>query len=64
MKILSRRIKQEKEDLLPRHSFIDVGVQQAVTLAKTSSANPDSARWDCWAWEVVTFLKTAADFPT
>lgn len=30
-KILSRRIKQEKEDLLPRHSFSDLEVQQAAT---------------------------------
>lgn len=58
MKTLSRR-----QDLPSRHSFIDVGVQQAATLAKTSPANPDSAKWDCWAWEVGTFLKTATDFP-
>lgn len=57
-KIISRRIKQEKEDVLPRHSFIDAGVQQA----KTSSANPDSAKWDCWEREVVPFFENCSQF--
>lgn len=64
MEILSR--KQEDEDLLPRHSFMDVRVNRELLLAKKwsiPSSNPDSVKWDCWAWEtVLTFLENYSCF--
>lgn len=63
MEIHSRRIKQENEDLLPRHSFMDIRVNSEL-LAK-NEALPQSLSSGIAGPETLLLLslETAAAFP-
>lgn len=66
MEILSRRIKQENEDLLPRHSFMDIRVNSELLEKNEALPQPTLTRSSGIAGPERLFLlslETAAAFP-
>lgn len=66
MEILSRRIKQENEDLLPRHSFMDIRVNSELLAKNEALPQPTLALSSGIAGPetlLLLSLETAAAFP-